>query len=328
MVEFFPGGKEEASNYTKSCARKFTPICPKCGRISDKTTTPNRLYKTHTIACVCKDGVSIPNKVIRNLMEQALELGMITSYEKEFKDIDERGIIRRFDMKFVDINNNPYFIEMDGGGHGDIQQKHGRIKFIPSRLFVPDFMKDRLAKKLNIPLIRIDCFKSEIEYIKNNIYGSELSNILDLNKIDWVELERNCFKSIMVDICKYKNDHPDSFAPEVAKLFNTTPQSVRTYWKRGVVLGLCEYDPTNESRRKNSIQTKPPQSVGLYILNLDTNEDWIFQSKKDFFKQSKNILDGDVMTTSKLSKRFNKTKDNFIIYDSGLSEYLIWEIRR
>lgn len=104
MVKFFPGGEEEASNYTRSCSKKFTPICPECGRLSDRKISPNQLDRLHTVSCICKDGVTVPNKVIRGLMEQALELNLITSYEKEYKEADENGITRRFDMKFYDLN--------------------------------------------------------------------------------------------------------------------------------------------------------------------------------------------------------------------------------
>lgn len=210
MVKYFQGGESEASNYTKSCRKPFRPICPFCGRVSDKDTTPNQLGRLHGIGCICKDGVTMPNKMIRGLMEQALSLNMISSYEKEYVEYDERGVQRRFDMKFYDLNNNPYFVEMDGGRHGNIKREHSNKEFVflPAKLFVSDLMKDNIAKKLNIPLIRIDCYKSNVDYIKENIYKSDLANILDLDKIDWLQLEDICFSSLMVDICNYKNAFP------------------------------------------------------------------------------------------------------------------------
>ena len=39
-------------------------------------------------------------------------------------------------------------------------------------------------------IIRIECYKSEFEYIKNNILNSELSTILKLNDFDWIKLEK------------------------------------------------------------------------------------------------------------------------------------------
>lgn len=295
MIKFFPGGEEEASNYTYNCDRYFTPICPFCGRLSDIKTSPNRINRIHGVSCVCKDGVSVPNKVIRILMEQCLELGLISSYEKEHKEYDEKGNLRRFDMKFFDLENNPYFVEMDGGRHGYIIKEHSNkeMVFLPAKLFYPDLMKDRIAERLNIPLIRIDCFYSDVEYIRKNIYESKLNNVINLDAIDWLKIEDICFKSIMTDVCNYKKENPESFASQIAEIFNISSTTVRTYLKRGTKLGLCEYSAEEESERSNNIEKDWYQSVGVYVENLDTLESWTFKTKTDFCDNSKDILDGD-----------------------------------
>lgn len=330
MVKFFPGGEKEASNYTKSCSNKFTPICPFCGRISETKISPNQLSRLHGISCVCNDGISIPNKIIRAIMEQAFNKSMISSYEKEHKEYDENGILRRFDMKFFDINGNPFFVEMDGGFHGEIKRKHSnkKMKFLPAKMFIADIMKDNIAENLGIPLIRIDCYKSDIEYIKQNLYDSELANIINLNNIDWTSIENICFSNIMRDVCIYKNEHPKVFVPEIAKKFELSDATIRNYLKRGTKLGICNYNPQEESKRRNSLNTNWHQSVGVYVENLDTGESWEFKTKTDFCNESQYILDGDKITKSMLEKRIGKANKEYIIYDSGEHDYLIWMIRR
>ena len=61
---------------------------------------------------------------------------------------------------------------MDGGYHPYIKQKHSKKQFcsVPVKSLVADERKDNIAKKLGIPLIRIDCYESDISYIKENIY--------------------------------------------------------------------------------------------------------------------------------------------------------------
>lgn len=272
MVKYFPGGEEEASNFTRSCSKTFTPICPFCGRVSDIQISPNRLYHQHGISCICKDGITIPNKIIRNIMEQALRLNMISSFEKEYKLYDERGTLRKFDMYFADINQIPYLVEMDGGKHSYIKRNHSKKKFcfVPAKSLLIDDLKDNIAKNMGITLIRIDCFKSDVDYIKDNIYKSTLFDIINLDRIDWLEVEEICYGNIIEEVCKYKRDHPEVFAPEVCDMFDISSTTLRKYWKIGNRLGLCEYHPELEGARRNTLPRDLRQCVGIYIENLDT----------------------------------------------------------
>jgi len=326
MVKFFPGGKEEASNYTKASSKEFTPICPDCGRLLDHKMTPHKIYSRHKIPCPCHDGISMPNKMIRNIMEQSLRLGMITFYDKEYVAHDKTGVRRKFDIIFTALDGAQYFVEMDGGYHGEIIKKHRKTPtVIPESLFVHDLLKDELAETLNIKMIRIDCYRSEIEYIKKNLYNSELSNVIDLDKIDWMEVEDFCFNNLMRKVCDYKNQNPNKFASEIAEVFNLETQTIRKYLKRGVRLNLCEYEPENEAKRANT--TRKFRSIRVYVKNIDTNQEWFFDSLKSFRDSSEKVLDGVKMTKGMLEKRFSKTDEDHIFFETNKHRFLIKKIR-
>ena len=330
MIKYFPGGKDEASNYTRSCSRKFTPICPFCGRLSDTQISPNRLDRLHGISCICKDGISMPNKLIRGLMEQALNLGLISKYEKEYKETDIHGTVRRFDMLFYDLNNRPYFVEMDGGRHGYIMKKHSTEKWtiLPAKLFFSDYMKDIIAEKMDIPLIRIDCFKSNVDYIKNNIYKSDLKSVINLDRIDWMQLEDLCFGNIMKDICDYKRNNPELFTPQIAEKFGVSSGSVRDYLKRGTKLGLCYYNPSKEFERSNALPRKKSNAIKVYVENLNNGETWNFNSITELCQSSYFIFDEHFFSKKMWENRFNKTDKDYIIYEDDDLEcsYIIWRI--
>ena len=79
------------------------------------------------------------------------------------------------------MNGNQYIVEMDGGlGHGNVNY----IGEVDTEGRYVDNIKNDLANKHNITLIRIDCFykalEERFEYIKNNILISDLKNILNL----------------------------------------------------------------------------------------------------------------------------------------------------
>lgn len=328
MIKYFPGGEEEASGHTSRDSKKFKPICPYCGRLSNQMTTPNKIFSRHGISCVCDDGISMPNKMIWNIMDQSLKSGMIASYEREHTEVDKTGVTRKFDILFTELDGSKCFIEMDGGYHGEIIRKHRKNNLypLPASIFLPDILKDELAEDLKIPMIRIDCYKSDVDYIKKNLYNSKLSDIINLDKIDWVKVEDFCFNNLMRDICEYKKQNPDKFASEISEVFNLTTQIIRKYLKRGVKLGLCEYNPREEAKRANAFRKF--RSIKTYIKNIDTNEEWNFNSMTDFRNNSESILDGVKISKSMLEKRFSKTEDDSIIFDTGKHKFLIKKLRR
>ena len=59
--------------------------------------------------------------------------------------------------------------------------------------------------------ITIDCRKSDLEHIKNNIINSKLNEIFDLNEVDWVKIGQDSEKSLVKQVCDYwKNNKPNN----------------------------------------------------------------------------------------------------------------------
>lgn len=177
-------------------------------------------------------------------------MGKIQKYQKEYPVKDEKGTNRKYDMYFVALSGEEYLIEMDGGyGHGDIVRKHKNKKFLPAKLFYADTMKSLLAEDMGIPLVRIDCYKSEFSYIKNHIMNSIIPEVVDLSEVDWLKVEDICFRSLIADVCTYKKAHPECSASEITDQFGIFTTTIRKYWKIGTELELCEYDPEKDFER-------------------------------------------------------------------------------
>ena len=74
------------------------------------------------------------------------------------------------------IKNKNLIIEVDGGlGHGNNKTIDNKT---PEETKAIDDYKDKMAEKNGINVIRINCFKSEWNFIKNNIMNSNLPNLL------------------------------------------------------------------------------------------------------------------------------------------------------
>lgn len=77
--------------------------------------------------------------------------------------------------------------------------------------------------------------------------------------------EKSC-KSLLINVCKFKNDNPDVMSGELCDLFNVNRSTIIKYLEIGNKLGLCNYDK-KEYYKKISKQVevfKYGISLGVY----------------------------------------------------------------
>ena len=245
MVKYFQGGYSEAKLYTKNGggnlnnkSESIYPICPDCGRVRNKLIAIRTIYRTHSIGCKCGDGYSIPNKIMFNILEQ-LKLDFISEYNVEW--IKPKS----YDFYISSLN---IIIEMDGGWHIKDNKLSGQPKEKSKEI---DDYKDNMAKENGIEVIRIDCIKSELEYVKQNILNSKLNEIFDLSIIDWLKVEEFALSNRVKIACSYWNNGIKS-TKEIAKIMKVSYATIITYLKKGYKLRWCNYDAKEEVKRHSS----------------------------------------------------------------------------
>lgn len=249
MIKYFQGGYDEAKKYTYSSGQKIFPICPDCKRIKDKPITISNIYKRKSIGCKeCGDGISYPEKLMFNILEQ-FKIKFET--EKYFKwckfIINNKNKIGRYDFYF-ELNNKKYIIEMDGNFHNTDNPMNGQTK---EESKIIDDIKDKLADEYNIKVIRIDCQESKLKYIKNKILESKLNNIFNLGKINWSKVEEFALSNLVKKACEIKKDNPDITAKNIGEIIKLNKITVIRYLKKGNKLKWCNYDPKIEIEKNN-----------------------------------------------------------------------------
>jgi len=248
MIPFFQN-PEDAKLYMKSSNKMIFPICPDCKRIKSKPMMLNTIYRVHGIYCNCGDGQSYPFKFVFNLMEQ-LNAIFKTEYPPKWckfkiKGEDKTG---RYDFHF-ELNKKEYIIETDGAQHKKDKSKNSHWLSLEEQNEIDDY-KDSLAKEHNIKMIRIDCEKSELEYIKNSIIHSKLYQLFDLTNIDWLKCHEFACSNRVKEVCNYKLQNNNMSCNDIAKVTKISGSAIRNYLKKGTILGWCNYDIAEE--RKNS----------------------------------------------------------------------------
>ena len=273
--------EEETHLYTEWSGKRVSFKCPNCGHTRKKVIS--QVSRDNDMSCpICGDGYSYPNKLIYNCLLQIQDKFdfLHREYTPEWCKFDFHGNEKtgKYDIYFS-INGILYFCEMDGGlGHGKKE-----ISLSKDDAIFIDNEKDRLASEHGINMIRIDCDygrDGKYEFIKQNIFESELSNIIDLSLIDFDKANIEAQSSLLVAACKLWNEGYN--AQEIANTINVVGSTVTNYLKNGSKYGLCEnYSPKESMYR----------SHGREIICLNTKK--IFRSIVDGANHY-NLLASDV----------------------------------
>lgn len=256
---------EEAYTHTYKSIYKATFKCPDCGKEFSRKI--RSIIERGFHCTFCDKGISLPNRMIRNL----LELLNVDNFEYEYSP-DWAGK-QRYDAYFTQ-NSIPYIVEMDGGFHYKATDLKGRTEYDLETIKAKDSNKTQLANEHGIEIIRIPCDPSTIPNIRNNILQSKLSTMFDLTQINWDEL-LYCNKSLMSQICKCYNSLQNKTAGNVSKILKINKGVVGRYLREANKKGLCQYDGAESRRKSNCIPIK--------CTKIDTQESYEFESMVAFY---------------------------------------------
>ncbi len=287
MIKYFQN-PEEAKLRTCQSATKIYPICPYCGRVRNKEIRISNIYNSKSIGCSCGDGQSYPNKFMFSLLEQ-LKINFESEYCPKWSNL------KKYDFYFM-IKNKEYIVEMDGGWHKKDNSLSGKTK---EESIAIDEYKDLKAKENGIEVIRIDCKKSNIEYIKGNILKSNIIDLFDLSNINWNKCEEFALSNRVKIACEYKKNNPNMTSSEIGRIMNLHCRTIAKYLKKGTELGWCEYDPVEE-HRKSLIKIKRGISKKVEIFK-DGVSLGIFESTMELERKSLELF-GIKIQHSEVSK--------------------------
>ena len=275
--------EEDAKKYTPCSSQKIKVTCPFCGR--KKKCIISNIYNYHSISCICGDGISYPEKFMYSTLEQ-LNIKFETQYCPKWLNSKQK-----YDFYLSDYNT---IIETHGEQH---YEKSSR-----GRSLQEEQENDRIKKEIALNngitnYIIIDCRKSDIDWIKEQILNSELAELFDLS-IDWNKCEKFACSNLVKEVCDYWHEHreingEDITTKDVSKIFGLDKTTIIKYLKQGIKLGWCNYNGKEEMSRGGKVnggQNKQP----IYCVELNR----IFTSARDAEKELKinHVGISDVLT--------------------------------
>ena len=242
---------QDGYKYTEWSSEELEWKCPSCGNIMKKKIS---YISKYGVTCPrCDDGYSYPNKFIYNsLLQIENQLDFLDREYRpdwckyKYKDKNCYGI---YDIYF-EKNNKKFVIEMDGVlGHGN--RSYTNSKTNRDELIFRDKEKDRLASEHNIKVIRIDCnyeTNDRYQFILNNILKSELSNILDLSKVNFNQSNTQSQQSLFIKAVELWNLGEN--ISQIKSELHIHESTVTSYLKSALKYNMCDYS-VKESRRRS-----------------------------------------------------------------------------
>lgn len=213
--------------------------CNNCGFIGKKLIT--NVVKRGFQCPKCSDGFSYPEKLLFNVFEQLEDLKFNTQKSFEWSNN------KRYDFYISSLN---CIIET----HGEQHYRHtGRGRSLKEEQ-ENDKTKKELALNNGIDnYIIIDCRKSNLPFIRNNIIKSKLSSFLDLYNINWsIANEFASTSYLLKTICGLWNTK-EMTKSQIGIKLKINRNTVVNYIKQGAELGWCNYE-NNEAKPKAVVQ--------------------------------------------------------------------------
>ena len=240
---------DEGYKYTSGSGKRVTFKCPDCG--SERQQVIRDVARYGCSCNKCSDGISFPMKFTMSVLEQ-LQIPFKIEVKFEwcnfYNPYKQKYTYGIYDIVFTHDNQN-YIIEVDGIFHYRdnhlSKQSHEESTFIDSQ-------KDRLALQNGYKMIRIPALQSNLEYMRQSILSSPLSDMYDLSMVNWKDCALYAASSLVLECAKLWNVYHR--AKYVAEHVHRRQETVVRYLNQAAKLGLCDYDGTKE-RVKSALRT-------------------------------------------------------------------------
>jgi len=250
--------KNDGFKYTQASSVFVNWKCDKCENIIINKSI-NNISKRGLSCPKCSDGVSYAQKFMYNVL---IQLGIEFTTEHVFswsKNIEHTNT-KLNGTKIYDfyIENKNIIIEVHGNQHYE--------KSFPNSLRTlkeereNDEIKECIAKINGITnYIIIDAQSPNLQYIKTNILDSEIINIFDLSRIDWIRCHEFACNSLVKSVCDLWNSGMNNTL-DISKEIKLSRKTITKYLKQGDELDWCKYKKFDQ------------QSNPVVQLNINTGE--------------------------------------------------------
>lgn len=243
----FLANEEDAFTNFKSSSKKVSVKCPHCGRCLKKKYTLNYIYETLSVPCICGDGMSKPEKIFFNILEQS-------NIEFEYQYSPEWAGNYRYDF-FIEQYN--IVIEVDGEQH--YKESNKFINTLEETI-KNDETKTFLCKSNGLSIKRINCSNINVENIINQIKNDVELNFINTEKINIKDCKKYSVSNRVKEVCLYVNKQEKINISDISRKFKISEKTILSYLKKGGEVDWCDF-----KNIENIIKQSKLPNFKLYI---------------------------------------------------------------
>lgn len=228
FVEDFLINKDDAFKYPPNSLTKLKCKCIDCGKEYERSCAKLTYYG---VPCMCGDGFSYPEKFMFDVLRQ-----LKVNFKPQYYLQDS---LYRYDFYLTDYDT---ILEVNGIQHYKQKWERNEIE--------NDTNKKEFAFSCGFTdknYIVLDCRESNLNFIKESILNSELNNLFDFSKVNFVkcaEFATSNFAKIASEL--WNEGHSVKKISEDLKLHKHT---IIAYLKQGNENGWCVYSAGDGVKR-------------------------------------------------------------------------------
>lgn len=256
----------DSKKYSLKSNNKIIFKCPDCG--TEKEMIIANFSKRGFCCPCCSDKISIGEKIIYCLLDY-LNVDFIKETTNHILPWSKKF---RYDFYVYDLN---LIIEVNGKQHysGDGFSYYKNAKTVQQEI-ENDRNKYELAKNNGIiNYIVIDASNSSFEFIIESILSSRLSELFELNKINWNDIIKKSMNSLIKHVCYDWNNNDEITLSELSQKYHIHKSTIRKYLKIGNKLNWCKFDEL-VSKTKHydnpNLNDAPNSSKPIYCKTVNT----------------------------------------------------------
>ena len=267
LIPYFPN-KEDAHKYSAHSGKKVKLRCPYCGYV--KIMKISDLTKYGFSCDLCSDGTPYSEKLMANVLNK-LKI-------KFKKGLTYDNGKHKYDFYVKDFGKNGAIFETNGNQHyEEVNWSKSGGRTLDEEQAIDEYKKYDAINNYDFAeedYHQVDCRYSTLEWCRPNIEKA-LSQYIDVTVLtdeDWEEMDLMCQNSNLIKVVDYYNIHKCT-ATIISKELDMPIATVCKYLKRGVELGLCDYDGRSNMKTRTGCIPHNRGKGDKYVgVNISTNE--------------------------------------------------------
>lgn len=273
LIKYF-ANLEDVYTHSYGSSKKVVIKCPNC-REESQVRISSLQNQGHSCSN-CSDGISFPEKFVRNLLKE-----LKIDYEYQYSPKWSNN--KRYDFYIPSLN---CIIET----HGEQHYKNNCGKWNSDReIQKNDSLKEEIAKNNGISkYFVLDCRESSLIFIRESICQSNLLDLLKVEKeqIRWNIIQEASIKNLVYEVISLRNEFNYS-VEQISDSMKLNKDTIYRYFKIAKELGLIKYDGRQETT-KALLAVGEKRQRKIRCIELDVETDSITKMV-EYFKSNMNI---------------------------------------